>query len=483
MTGERVANLDLSAAWLVDPAGGREGPADVVVEDGVVRSVAWLTGAAAGGADDRGLVVAPGFTDLHAHLREPGDEDAETIATGLAAAAHGGFTTVCAMPDTTPPMDEPAVVARVRAAAAASGSPVRLLAFGALSAGRAGEQLALLGELAEEGVVGYTDDGAVLKSSGLLRNALVYAGMLGLPVVQHALDPGLSSGAEAAEGLVATVLGLKGSPAAAEAAVVARDIAILRDVRRDVPGARIHFAHLSTAGALEVVRAAKAAGLPVTCDVAPHHLALSEEWIAGARRWAWEAIGDDGSIGNPWRDGALVAGPYASELRVDPPLRPVEDALACLAALADGTADAVATDHSPRNPVDRDLEFAVAPPGIPGLETAIGVLLAAVDAGRLTLGRAIAALTTGPAGVLGRSASGSEAAVSAAPAVRPRRAPGIVVGEPADLVVIDRSSPWEVRPEDLLSRDRRSALVGRTLPGRVLLTVADGRVAWEAPEA
>jgi len=291
--------------------------------------------------------------------------------------------------------------------------------------------------------------------------------------VEHPLDPGLAAGAEGAEGLVATVLGLRGSPSAAEAAIVGRDLAILRDVLRDVPGARLHLAHLSTAGALDLVRRAKADGLPVTCDVTPHHLALSEEWIAGARRWAWEAVGTDGAIGDPWRDHALVAGPYASELRAEPPLRPVADVLACLAAVADGTADAVATDHGPRSPVDRDTEFGFAPTGIPGLETALGILLAAVDSGRIPLMRAMAALTTGPAGVLRASPGVRDAAP----------APALAAGRPADLVVFDRSTAWTVSSADLLSKDRRSPLVGRTLPGRVLATVADGRLAWEAPEA
>ena len=227
------------------------------------------------GVSPDGVVVAPGFVDLHVHLREPGNEDAETVATGLAAAAHGGFTTVCAMPNTDPPADDPAVVGRVREAALASGS-----------AGRAGDTLAALGELADAGVAGFSDDGSPVRSVALLRNALAYAGALGLPIVDHAEELGLTAGAEAHDGLIASVLGLRGWPAAAEEAAVARDLAVLRDVIRDVPAARLHLTHISTAGALELVRGAKAAGLPVTCDVTPHHLALSDEWLAGARRWA-----------------------------------------------------------------------------------------------------------------------------------------------------------------------------------------------------
>ena len=244
-------DLEISRAWLVDPASGREGPGEIVVTDGILEAVTWLTGADADGIDASGVVVAPGFIDLHAHLREPGNEDAETVATGLAAAAHGGFTTVCAMPNTTPALDEPGVLAGVRAAAVASGSPVELLAHGAVTVGRAGERLAALGELADAGVVGFSDDGAPVRSASILRAALAYAGALGLPIVDHAEESSLTEGAEANDGFVATVLGLRGWPAAAEEAAVARDLAILGR------------------------RAARCAGRPA----APHAP------VHGARRW------------------------------------------------------------------------------------------------------------------------------------------------------------------------------------------------------
>jgi dihydroorotase len=221
---------------------------------------------------------------------------------------------------------------------------------------------------------------------------------------------------------------------------------------------------VSTAGALELVRRAKAAGLPVTCDVTPHHLALTDEWIAGARRWAWEAGGD------PWSDDAITGRPFDPALRVNPPLRSPEDAAACLAALADGTADAIATDHAPHTEVDKAVEFGLAANGISGLETALGVVLAAVDGGRLPLFRAIEALTTGPAGVLG---------------ARSRRAGsvGLVEGAPADLVVFDRSERWTVTVDALASRGKNTPLLGMELAGRVLVTLAKGRVAYEAPDA
>ncbi len=467
--GTLVAELDISRAWLVDPANGREGPGEIVVRDGILEAVTFLEGDEAAatrsdGVDGTGIVVAPGFTDLHAHFREPGNEDAETIATGVAAAGHGGFTTVCLMPNTTPALDEPGVLARVRAAALTAGSPVRIEAYGAVTAGRAGETLAALGELADAGVVGFSDDGTPVRSASILRSALAYAGALGLPVVDHPEDATQTAGAEANEGLVATVLGLRGWPAAAEATAVARDLEILAEVVRDVPGARLHLTHLSTAVSIDLVRRAKAAGLPVTCDVTPHHLALTDEWLAGARRWAWEALDDGGRARNPWRDGAIVAAPYDTALRVNPPLRSATDAAACLTGLLDGTVDAIATDHAPHTVVDKEVEFGLAANGISGIETALGLVLAAVDAGRLPLATATAALTTGPARCL-----------------RPAAAlPGLEEGAPADLVVIDRSSSWTVDAATLRSRGANSPLLGRDLAGPVLLTLAAGRVAFEA---
>ena len=463
-----MTDLDISRAWLVDPGAEREGPGEVVVRDGILEAVTWLEGAAAEGVHPTGVVVTPGFIDLHAHLREPGNEDAETVATGLEAAAHGGFTTVCAMPNTTPALDEPGVLARIRAAAVASGSPLELLAYGAVTAGGGGETLAALGELADAGVVGFSDDGSPVRSASILRNALAYAGALGLPIVDHPEDLTLTEGAEMGDGPVATILGLRGWPVAAEVSAVARALVLLGDVVVDVPTARLHLTHVSTGESLALIRLAKARGLPVTCDVTPHHLALTDEWVAGSRRWAWDAVDGEGGARDPWADRALTAAPYATSMRVNPPLRCAEDALACLAALADGTADAIATDHAPHTEVDKAVEFGLAANGISGIETALGLVLAAVDAGQLTLARAIAALTVGPATVL---------------ADRSRRngSVGLVEGVPADLVVFDRSDRWTVSADALASKGKNTPLLGLDLPGRVLLTMAGGRVAYEAP--
>ena len=465
--GDVVADLEISRAWLVDPASGREGPGEVVVEDGILTGLTWLEGDEAAGIDERGVIVAPGFIDLHVHLREPGNEDAETVATGQAAAAHGGFTVVCALPNTTPAADEPGIVERMRAAAGASGSPVAVLPYGTVSAGRKGETLAALGELADAGVVGFSDDGAPVRTGTLLRQALLYAGMSGLAVVDHAEDPDQTAGAEANEGHISTVLGLRGWPRSAEVTAVARDIAIFADVLRDEPAARLHLTHVSTAGSLALIRAARADGLPITCDVTPHHLGFTDEWLAGARRFAWDALDGEGRARDPWADEALVARPYDPSLRVNPPLRSPADAAACLAALADGTADAVATDHAPHTVVDKAVEFGLAATGISGVETALGVLLGAVDAGRIRLGRALAALTSGPAGVLGPRLGARAGRV------------GLVEGQPADLVVFDRSDTWRVDERSLASRGKNSPLLGRELPGRVLLTIAGGRLAYE----
>jgi dihydroorotase len=462
-------DLEISRAWLVDPAVGREGAGEIVVRDGVLEAVTWLDGADAVGIGPDGVVIAPGFIDLHAHLREPGNEDAETIATGLAAAAHGGFTTVCAMPNTEPALDEPGVLARIRAAAAASGSPVELLAYGAITVGRAGDQLAALGELADAGVVGFSEDGLPTRSAPVLRAALAYAGALGLPIVEHAEDASQTDGAEANDGYISTVLGLRGWPVAAEFTAVSRAIALLADALTDVPTARLHLTHVSTGVALELIRQARDRGLPVTCDVTPHHIAMSDEWLAGARRWAWDAVDGTGFARDPWADEALPAGPFSTALRVNPPLRCAEDAIACLTAVADGTADAVATDHAPHREVDKAVEFGAASNGISGLETALGVLLAAVDAGRLPLLRAIAALTTGPERVLDG---------------RLRRGPvGLVEGAAADLVVFDRSERWTVTADAFASKGKNTPLLGVELPGRVLFTLAGGRLAYEAPDA
>jgi dihydroorotase len=461
--GGVLGSLRLDAAWLIDPLSGRQGEGSIVIEDGAITELRWAEGSdEPSGAGRPDVVVAPGFIDLAAHLREPGGEDAETFATGLAAAGHGGFVAVCAVADTRPPVDRTEVVQRVVAAAASTGVPVAMRPFGAVTVGREGKTLAPLVSLASAGVVGFGDAPAPSTDPALLRAALTEAGSLGLPVVVHADEPSLTSGSEANDGLPATILGLHGAPAAAEVSAVSRAIAVLRQVAAEVPPdsrPHLHLAQLSSAGSLEPLRAARAEGLRVTADVAPHHLALHDGWLGGDRRWSWDAAPA------PWAGEPAEEAPYTSSVRVEPPLRGPEDAIALLAALEEGVVDAVASHHAPARAVDKEVPFGDAAPGISGLETTLGLLLEAVAAGRLGLVRAIRALTIGPWRVIDGARHGI-----AEPALRP--------GAEASVVVFDRASRWDVSPETMRTRGLTTPLVGRSLPGRVAWTIARGRVAW-----
>lgn len=458
--GEPCRHLLVEDALLLDPASGRHGLGTIVVEDGRVAEITWVPQRRSG--KEPSVVVMPGLVDLHAHLREPGGEDAETIRSGLAAAAAGGFTTVCAMPNTTPPIDNAAAIRDVLARRRASGSPVRLLAYGTATAGRSGERLAPMFELAAAGAVGFSDDGAPIDDAALFRHALAYAGGVGRSLVEHPELRGLTRGAEAHEGLAATILGLAGWPVAAEEAAVARALTLLDETTRHAPpGAtpRLHLTHVSTADALVLIRLAKAAGLPVTCDVTPHHLALHDGWVGGDRRFAWEAVAA------PWAGESAMAGPFDTSTRVNPPLRSPDHALALWAGLIDGTVDAIATDHAPHPETAKRVEFGDAAPGIAGLETALPLVLAGVAAGLADIATVVRALTSGPARALGLTASGVPE-------------PGLTVGARADLVVVDRSAPWTVRAAALHSRGRNTPLEGQRLDARVLATVADGRFAY-----
>jgi dihydroorotase len=472
--GDPVERLELADAWFVDPVAKREGPASLLVEAGRIAALSWRGDRRDGTVPP--TLVLPGLLDLHAHFRQPGGEAAETIASGLQAAAHGGFTAVCLMPNTTPPADNAAVLHQVASAARESGSPVLTFAYGATTAARSGAALAPLAELADAGAAGFSDDGAPVADPALLRHALTYAAALGLPVVEHPEEPQLTSGAEAHEGLPATILGLRGWPVSGEAGAVARDLAILADVVREVPAGvrpRLHLTHLSCGESVELVRRAKAAGLPVTCDVTPHHLALHDGWLGGDRRFTWE-VG-----GSPWAGGRAEAAAYDPSTRVNPPLRSPDDALALARGLADGTIDAIATDHAPRTTVEKAVEFGDAAPGISGIETALGLSLRAVEAGLVDLRTLARALTVGPAAVLPRHVlDGATAMGDGTPAPRG----SLQMGAVADLVVVDRTSEWVVTPETLLSKGKNSPLLGRRLQGRVLLTVAQGRFAYLDPE-
>ncbi len=444
------ASVVLVGARVVDPGAGVDEVRDLAIVDGVLRA-AEDAPAGIRRIDARGLVAMPGLCDLHTHLREPGGEGAETIESGTRAAAHGGFTTVCAMPNTDPPLDEEARVAWVAGLGLSGASRVRVVA--AVTRGRAGETLTDAAALAALGVVGFSDDGAAVPTARLARAALAALRPLGLPLVEHAEDHSLAAGTVMRAGPIASRLGLPGWPPSAELIVVERDIALAEET-----GARLHLTHLSTAAALEAVRRAKARGVRVTCDVTPHHLALTDAWVAGDRSFSWESPGP--IAGDPFGVALEPGTAYDGTTRVNPPLTTREDALALLAGVADGSVDAIATDHAPHPPQRKLVELAAAAPGLIGLELALSLGIAAVDAGRLTLPQLVAALSTRPAALIGEERS-------------------LATGATAELTLVDPAARWRVAPEALASASANTPLLGRELPGVVRLTVADGRVTWD----
>lgn len=435
------ASLLLAGIRIIDPSSGTDAVADLAILDGLVAR-AEVAPAGIERIDARGLIAAPAFCDLHTHLRDPGGAASETIESGARAAARGGFTTVCAMPNTEPSLDSADAVVGVLERARDAACRVRVI--GAATVDRAGMRAGDIGALASAGVVGVSDDGAAVPSGDLTRDLLRSLGAVGLPLVEHAEDAGLAAGGVMRAGPTAVALGLRGWPAEAEVAVVERDLALAEEL-----GARLHLTHLSTAASVDAVRRAKSRGVRVTCDVTPHHLALAETWVAGDRRFSWE---------EPAPRPALA---YDATCRVNPPLTLRADAAALLAGVADGTVDAIATDHAPHPPHRKLVPFDQAAPGLIGLETALSLGLAAVEARRLPLPALIAALSTRPAAIIGE-----------------RR--GIRVGEPADIVVFDPGARWQVERAALVSASANTPLLGMELPGVVRLTVADGRVTYRS---
>lgn len=442
-----MTTLAIHNGRVIDPALGRDGVADVVIVDGRVARVGPGEGAAvieADRIDATGLIVAPGFVDLHVHLREPGFEYKETIATGTAAAARGGFTTVCAMPNTDPPLDRRSAVESVLREAEVS-AHVRVLPLGCITSGRAGAELAPAGELAQAGVVGLSDDGDAVADASLMRHALEYATRFQLPIVQHCEDPALVQDGHMHEGWVAARLGLRGRPSSAEETFVARDIALA-----ELAGAHLHIQHVSTAGSVALIRAARDRGTHVTAEVTPHHLTLTHEEVAFRP--------DAGT--NNYREIH-----YRSNAKVNPPLRDQSDVDACVEALRDGVIDAVATDHAPHAASDKEIEFDLAAPGISGLETAFGLAMTLVHDGRIALPVLIERLTAGPAR-----------------AWRLDRRPGLeglgtlAPGAIGDVVLLDPDAEWTVDPSEFASMGKNTPLTGRRLRGRVAATVFGGRV-------
>jgi dihydroorotase len=443
------ATLLLAGVRIVDPAQAMDRVGDLAILDGQLVHPAELPPGAERLAG-AGLLAAPGLCDLHVHLREPGMERAETIESGARAAARGGFTTICAMPNTEPPLDEPARVEMVLGRARGAACRVRVIA--AATRGREGERITEIGELAGMGIAGVSDDGATISSGRVATSLLAYLSPLGLPLIEHAEDATLAAGAVMRAGPTATRLGLAGWPPSAELSIVERDIALAQET-----GGWVHFTHLSTAAALDAIRRAKSGGVRVTCDVTPHHLAMTDAWVAGNRDFSW--VEPRGAAADPFGAQLDPLLAYDAACRVNPPLPSRVDALALLAGVADGTVDAIATDHAPHPRERKSVEFAAAAPGMIGLETALSLGLAAVEAGSLELTRLLEVLSTSPAALIGE----------------PR---GLQPGATADLVVFDPAARWRVEANDLASASRNTPLLGMELPGVVRLTVANGRVTY-----
>ena len=412
---------------VLDPESKTDATLDVLVDGEKIAKVgAGLSAPAAKIFDAKGMIVAPGFIDLHCHLREPGQEMSETIETGTKSAARGGFTAVCCMPNTAPVNDSASVtrgiVERAKAAAA-----VRVWPIGAVSVGSKGEALAEIAAMKEAGIVAVSDDGKPVATSRLMRQAMEYCDSLGLPVVDHCEDPSLFAGGSMREGKQSARLGLKGIPAQTESICVGRDVEVA-----GLAGARLHIAHMSTTASLEHVRRAKKQGLRVTCEVTPHHFTLIDEDVN-----------------------------YDTHYKMNPPLASRADRDALIAGLADGSIDAIATDHAPHHPASKDVEFDRAPFGILGFETGLALGLSElVHTGKLSLMRLVELFTTGPAHVLGMERK-------------------LAAGEPGDVTIFSADHEWTYRTAESPSKSRNSPFDGRTFRGAPMATIVAGRLAFQ----
>jgi dihydroorotase len=424
LRGGRV--IDTSVTDASGPGGAFDQAADLLIVDGRIAEIGRGLSAPSGAAviDVGDKLVCAGLIDLHVHFREPGHEYKEDIASGARSAVTGGFTTVCCMPNTKPVNDcrsvTDLIVRRAREAALA-----KVLPIGAVSVGLKGEALAEIGEMRDAGIVAVSDDGRPVMSAGLMRRALEYARTFDLPVVQHAEDLTLAEGGVMNEGDVSTRIGLRGQPPQSESVMVARDIELA-----EWTGARYHVAHISAARSVELVRRAKAAGLPVTCEVTPHHFTLTDEACAD----------------------------YDTSTKVMPPLRTGPDVDACKEGLADGTIDCIATDHAPHSDVEKEIEFDCAAPGMIGLETAVPLTLDLVRGGVIDLVRAVRLLTSGPARCFSLDAG------------------SLAVGSAADVCVIDVDDRWTIDGGEMASKSSNTPFHGRQVQGRAILTLVDGRI-------
>jgi dihydroorotase len=415
---------------IIDPASGVDRTADLLLQDGKVEAIDQNLGRPDGVVviEAAGKVVAPGLIDLHVHLREPGQEDLETVATGAMAAAAGGFSAVCAMPNTDPVTDNQAAVGFI-VSQAQRAEKARVYPIGAISLGQEGQQLAEFGELVGAGAVAVSDDGKPVISSHLMRTALEYARTFGIPVADHCEDPTLAAGGVMHEGLISTRLGLKGVPAAAEEIMVARDILLA-----ELTGGHVHLCHMSTRGSVELIRRAKERGIRVTAEACPHHFTLTHEACEG----------------------------YNTNAKMNPPLREPEDREAIRQALRDGTIDVICTDHAPHHYDAKEREFDDAPNGIIGLETALGLAITElVGTGLIDLPTLIRRMSTAPAHIF--------------------NLPGgsLARGATADVVVLDPVAAWEVEPGAFYSKSRNTPFAGRQLRGRADVTIVRGQVVYQ----
>jgi dihydroorotase len=415
---------------VVDPATKTDAQRDILLDGEKIAEIAAAgkieTPRDAEIFDAAGLIVAPGFIDMHVHLREPGQESSETIETGTRAAARGGFTAVCCMPNTKPVNDN-ASVTRFIVDRAKSMASVRVWPIGAASMGSKGENIAEIAMMKEAGIVAVSDDGKPIATAKLARQVMEYCRSLDLPVIEHAEDVSLAHGAVMREGVTSTRMGLRGMPAAAESVCVARDVQLA-----ELTGAKLHIAHLSAKASLELVRGAKTRGLKVSCEVTPHHFTLIDEDVQ-----------------------------YDSRFKMNPPLAARQDREALVAGLADGTVDAIATDHAPHEPALKDVEFDRAPFGILGFETAMGLALELVHAGKITLARMIELFTAGPARILGMERK-------------------IAKGEAADLTIFSADREWTYNVKETASKSRNSPFDGRNFKGGPVATVLAGKIVWKS---
>jgi len=439
---KEIISLLIRGGHIVDPSQGIDQIGDLLVSEGkVVQIGSTITlsqspersAGKAKNLDATGLVVCPGFVDLHCHLREPGFEDKETIATGTKAAAIGGFTTVCCMANTKPPLDNAAAVDWIRQKTSKD-SLIGVLPIGCITKGRKGEELTDMAELAEAGVVAFSDDGDPVASSQLMRRAMEYSQELDLPIIDHCEDKGLSHDGIINEGEMSAKLGVKGIPAAAEEIMVARDLILAKLTKT-----RLHIAHVSTKGSVELIRRAKEEGIPVTAEVTPHHLTLTEERIAGE---------------SPNK--------FDTNAKVNPPLRTREDVQALLKALSDGVIDAIATDHAPHSASDKDCDLKRAAFGISGLETAFGCLMTLVHQGEISLTQLISKLTCEPARVIGRH--GELGTLRA--------------GSPANITIFDPEREWIVNSRNFASKGKNTPYDGYKFKGKVMATIANSRIIY-----